>query len=94
MTRVETWQWEFLGFESAAEGKPVQLWFNALPDEQKKKFLLPYARGEKIGCFALTDEGCDDPVVHLAAARERLGVSAEAFQVLETGETRIFTDKG
>ena len=24
-------------------------------DEQKKKFLLPYARGEKIGCYALTE---------------------------------------
>ncbi len=24
-------------------------------DEQKKKFLLPYARGEKIGCYGLTE---------------------------------------
>jgi len=24
-------------------------------DEQKKKFLLPYARGEKVGCYALTE---------------------------------------
>jgi butyryl-CoA dehydrogenase len=24
-------------------------------DEQKRKFLLPYARGEKIGCYALTE---------------------------------------
>jgi len=24
-------------------------------DEQKKKFLVPYARGEKIGCYALTE---------------------------------------
>lgn len=24
-------------------------------DEQKKKFLLPYTRGEKIGCYALTE---------------------------------------
>ena len=24
-------------------------------EEQKKKFLLPYARGERIGCFALTE---------------------------------------
>ena len=24
-------------------------------NEQKKKFLLPYARGEKIGCYALTE---------------------------------------
>jgi len=26
-------------------------------DEQKKKFLLPFTRGEKIGCYALTDSG-------------------------------------
>lgn len=24
-------------------------------DEQKQKFLMPFARGEKIGCFALTE---------------------------------------
>src|SRR5579863_9278959 len=24
-------------------------------DEQKKRFLLPFARGEKIGCYALTE---------------------------------------
>ena len=24
-------------------------------DEQKKRFLLPYARGEKIGCYGLTE---------------------------------------
>ena len=31
---------------------PVQHYGTA---EQKQKFLLPYARGEKIGCFALTE---------------------------------------
>jgi L-ascorbate metabolism protein UlaG (beta-lactamase superfamily) len=46
--------------------------------------------GTHFGCFALTDEGIDDPVVHLGAARQEHGVSAEAFQVLETGETRVF----
>jgi L-ascorbate metabolism protein UlaG (beta-lactamase superfamily) len=45
------------------------------------------------GCFELTDEGIDDPVVDLAAARERHGVTAQSFQVLETGETRLFTDQ-
>ena len=42
------------------------------------------------GCFELTDEGIDEPVVDLATARQAHGVSAEAFQVLETGETRVF----
>jgi L-ascorbate metabolism protein UlaG (beta-lactamase superfamily) len=46
--------------------------------------------GTHFGCFALTDEGIDDPVVELAAARQAHGVSAEAFQLLETGETRIY----
>jgi L-ascorbate metabolism protein UlaG (beta-lactamase superfamily) len=46
------------------------------------------------GCFQLTDEGIDDPPLDLAAARERLGVSPAAFQVLETGETRLFEGQG
>jgi len=39
------------------------------------------------GCFQLTDEGIDDPVIELAAARERHGLAADRFRVLETGET-------
>jgi L-ascorbate metabolism protein UlaG (beta-lactamase superfamily) len=42
------------------------------------------------GCFKLTDEGIDDPVIDLAAALRQHGVAAERFQALETGETRIF----
>jgi L-ascorbate metabolism protein UlaG (beta-lactamase superfamily) len=43
--------------------------------------------GSHFGCFQLTDEGIDDPLIELAAARERHGVSAADFRVLETGET-------
>lgn len=46
--------------------------------------------GTHFGCFKLTDEGIDDPLVALEAARKQLGVAPEAFQVLETGETRVF----
>jgi L-ascorbate metabolism protein UlaG (beta-lactamase superfamily) len=46
--------------------------------------------GTHFGCFQLTDEGIDDPPRELAAARQRHGVSPEVFQVLETGETRLF----
>jgi L-ascorbate metabolism protein UlaG (beta-lactamase superfamily) len=46
--------------------------------------------GTHFGCFQLTDEGIDDPPLELAAARARHGVAADAFQVLETGETRLF----
>src|SRR6202162_2292502 len=37
---------------------PIEKWGN---DEQKKKFLAPLARGEKLGCFGLTepDAGSD-----------------------------------
>ncbi len=50
--------------------------------------------GTHFGCFQLTDEGIDDPPLELAAARGRHGVSADAFQVLETGETRLFDGQG
>ncbi len=29
------WKWTFLGFESSGEGRPVQTWFDALPEEEK-----------------------------------------------------------
>jgi L-ascorbate metabolism protein UlaG (beta-lactamase superfamily) len=43
--------------------------------------------GSHFGCFQLTDEGIDDPLIELAAARGRHGVSPADFRVLETGET-------
>lgn len=63
------------------------------PDEAVRAHLDLEAKvsiGTHFACFALTDEGIDDPLVHLAAARWEQGVSAQAFQVLETGETRVF----
>jgi hypothetical protein len=33
MNHERTWRWEFLGFQSVAEGCPVQVWFNSLPEE-------------------------------------------------------------
>jgi L-ascorbate metabolism protein UlaG (beta-lactamase superfamily) len=63
------------------------------PDDAVRAHIDLYAKisiGTHFGCFRLTDEGIDDPVVELAAAREAHRVPAEAFPVLETGETRIF----
>lgn len=39
------------------------------------------------GCFQLTDEGIDEPVRELERARAAHGVRAEAFRVMEPGET-------
>ena len=39
------------------------------------------------GTFKLTDEGLDDPVTDLAAAREAANVRPEAFRVPRFGET-------
>jgi hypothetical protein len=33
MEDERTWRWKFLGFQSVAEGRPVQVWFNGLPEE-------------------------------------------------------------
>jgi butyryl-CoA dehydrogenase len=41
-----------LSVQNSLYGAPLHHYGSA---EQKKKFLLPYARGEKIGCFALTE---------------------------------------
>ena len=50
----------------------------------------PLSIATHFGCFQLTDEGIDEPVTALAAARQAHNLSSDAFQVLETGETRTF----
>jgi L-ascorbate metabolism protein UlaG (beta-lactamase superfamily) len=63
------------------------------PEEAVRAHLDLSARisvGTHFGCFQLTDEGIDDPVIELATARGRHAVPTESFQVLETGETRVF----
>ena len=40
-------------------------------DEQKKKFLLPYARGEKIGCYGLTEPQAGSNAAALATKAVR-----------------------
>ncbi len=42
-------------------------------DEQKRKFLLPFARGEKIGCYALTEPQAGSNAAALATRAVRKG---------------------
>ena len=42
-------------------------------EEQKKKFLLPFARGEKIGCYALTEPQAGSNAAALATKAVRRG---------------------
>lgn len=42
-------------------------------DEQKQKFLVPYARGEKIGCYALTEPQAGSNAAALATKAVRIG---------------------
>lgn len=46
--------------------------------------------GVHFGTWQLTDEGIDQPVKDLVHAREKAGVTADAFGVLDQGETKIF----
>jgi L-ascorbate metabolism protein UlaG (beta-lactamase superfamily) len=48
--------------------------------------------GTHFGCFQLTDEGFDEPVRDLGIAREKYSVDQHRFQVLEVGETKLFSD--
>ena len=47
--------------------------------------------GMHFGTFQLTDEAIDEPLLALEQAREDYDVSAEAFGVLDFGETRVFS---
>jgi L-ascorbate metabolism protein UlaG (beta-lactamase superfamily) len=65
------------------------------PDEAVRAHLDLEARlsvGMHFGCFQLTDEGIDAPVVALEQARRVHGVSREAFRAPETGETIVLRD--
>ena len=60
------------------------------PDEAVRAHLDLQARvsiATHFGCFQLTDEGIDDPLRELEAARLRHGVAAEQFRALEVGAT-------
>ena len=48
------------------------------------------ALGMHFGTWQLTDEGVDDPVRDLEAARRRAGLQPEQFDVLGFGETRLY----
>jgi len=64
------------------------------PDEAVRAHLDTGARvsvGMHFGTFQLTDEGIDDPLRALEAARLRHDVAPDAFRVLEFGQTEIFS---
>lgn len=42
-------------------------------DEQKKRFLIPFAHGEKIGCYALTEPQAGSNAAAIATRAERKG---------------------
>ena len=44
----DTWNWTFLGFESLKEGRPVQTWFDGLPEEEKDEIRDTLVYLEKI----------------------------------------------
>jgi L-ascorbate metabolism protein UlaG (beta-lactamase superfamily) len=72
-------------------------WFmqpvHANPEEAVRIHVEVGARrsiGMHFGTFQLTDEAIDEPIAALARARVAAGLSDEAFDVLDFGETRVF----
>ncbi len=47
--------------------------FQWATEEQKQRFLVPQARGEKIGCFGLTEPGAGSDVAAIASTARRAG---------------------
>jgi len=67
------------------------------PDEAVRAHLDVRARlsiGMHFGTFQLTDEGIEEPLQALERARIEHGVSADAFRVLDFGETCIVAADG
>jgi butyryl-CoA dehydrogenase len=56
-------------------------------DEQKREFLAPYARGEKLGCFALTE-----PMSGSDAAEMRTAAVARGDEYLLNGTKNFITN--
>src|SRR6266403_864961 len=71
-------------------------------DAQKKKFLLPFARGEKIGCYALTEPQAGSNAAALQTKAAKKGDAADAAIVYvntdppkgERGITALVVEKG
>jgi L-ascorbate metabolism protein UlaG (beta-lactamase superfamily) len=62
------------------------------PDEAAQAHLAVRSRrsiGMHFGCFQLTNEAIDAPVIALTEARATHGIDAAAFTTLEVGETRV-----
>jgi L-ascorbate metabolism protein UlaG (beta-lactamase superfamily) len=65
------------------------------PDEAVRAHLDVRPRmsiGMHFGTFQLTDEGIDEPLRALERARDAHGVSPDAFDVLDFGETKLFRE--
>jgi L-ascorbate metabolism protein UlaG (beta-lactamase superfamily) len=66
------------------------------PDEAVRAHLDVRPRlsiGMHFGTFQLTDEGIDEPLEALDAARAEHGVSADVFRTLDFGETLVFSQE-
>jgi L-ascorbate metabolism protein UlaG (beta-lactamase superfamily) len=75
-------------------GSFVPRWFMAYqhvnPEEAVKiqrELSAPYALGVHWGTFPMADDGPDDALIELDAARKSIGVSAESFRTLLPGES-------
>lgn len=59
-----------LSVQNSLYGDPIHRFGT---DEQKKKFLIPFARGEKIGCYALTEPQAGSNAAALQTKAEKRG---------------------
>ena len=64
-----------LSVQNSLYGDPIHRYGT---EEQKEKFLLPYTRGEKVGCYALTEPQAGS---HAAALQTRAVKKGDAYLV-------------
>ncbi len=79
-----------LGSSSGLAGQPLYQFSN---EEQRQRFVVPVAKGEKLACFALTESGAGSDVASLetTATRQNNGYALNGTKVFITngGEAEI-----
>jgi len=87
----QTWRWQFLSFESLAEGRPVQNWFDSLPDEDKWEITDLLDGLQKITDRRWPDEGKDRVFDALQGAGGISEIRFPNIKCVRNGKVKIIT---
>ena len=88
----DKWVWDFKGFESESEGRPVQRWFDDLPDEAKEEIVDLVVRYLRIKTKSRWQRPSFDPLEGSCGISELIprNITMETDRGVETLTYRIY----